>query len=147
MQMLPLSARLAGYFGLIPFAALAVTTLVASPSQSEMASHALVAYAAIIATFVGAIHWGLAAAQQDGSANWQYLWSVVPSLLAWLCLFLQPPPALIAIAVLLVVCLVIDIGAKSAGSFPPAMMQLRYRLTAIAVASLVLAAAFGKEIS
>jgi hypothetical protein len=43
--------------------------------------------------------------------------------------------------------LVIDIRAKSAGSFPPAMMQLRYRLTAITVASLVLAAAFGKEIS
>ncbi len=145
--MLPQTARLAGYAGLIPFAALATATLVASPSDSERAAHALVAYAAIIATFVGAIHWGLAAARHETPANWQYVWSVVPSLIAWLCLFLPGRAAMLTVAGLLITCLAVDARSTFVGAFPANMMSLRYRLTAIAVASLLLAAAFGKNIS
>jgi hypothetical protein len=147
MQTLPQSARLAGYLGLIPFAALAAITLVGSSAQSELAAHALLAYAALIATFVGAIHWGLAAAREEGSANWQYLWSVVPSLIAWLCLFLPGRAALVTVAALLATCLLVDIRATSAGSFPAMLIKLRVQLTAIAMASLLVAATLGKDIS
>jgi hypothetical protein len=146
MPTLPQNARLAGYLGLIPFAALAAATVVASPAQSEQAARALVAYAAIIATFVGAIHWGLAAGRQERPPNWQYLWSVAPSLIAWPCLFLPSRAALLVIAILLSVCLLVDARATHAGAFPANMMKLRYRLTGIAVTGLIVAATFTKHI-
>ena len=142
-----MSARLAGYSGLIPFVALAAATVLASPWQSELAAHALVAYAAIIATFVGAIHWGLAAARQERQESWQYLWSVMPSLMAWLCLFLPDRMALLVVAALLATCLAVDARASYVGAFPASMMKLRYRLTGIAVASLVASATLAKATS
>ena len=52
---MPQIARLLGYGGLIPFAALAALAL--GSSQSAAWIHALIAYGAVILSFVGALHW------------------------------------------------------------------------------------------
>ena len=65
----PQIARLLGYGGLIPFAALAALAL--GSSQSAAWIHALIAYGAVILSFVGALHWafGMLVASSDRRAH------------------------------------------------------------------------------
>lgn len=81
-----------GSLGLLPFFALAVAWwLPLAPPQARALELGLVAYAAVIVTFVGAVHWGLALAtpELDKQQAWQALgWSVAPSLLGWCGLML-----------------------------------------------------------
>jgi len=63
---------------------------------------ALLAYGAVILSFVGALHWGLAMSVphlHGGEGSRLFAGSVVPALLAWVALLL--PPAL-AVAILVV---------------------------------------------
>ena len=46
----------------------------------------LLGYAAIILSFVGALHWGFAMSAPAANAPRLYTWSVVPALLGWLAL-------------------------------------------------------------
>lgn len=96
----PIWPRLLGAAGAVPFVALGALAWL--PSAHQQASHfALVAYGAVILSFVGALHWGFAmtAKQVAGSHHAPgYVWSTVPSLLGWVALLL---PHVIAVVVLL----------------------------------------------
>lgn len=85
-------ATLLGNFGLLPFVALAVAVWMPwEPWQIAKLQAALVAYAAVILSFLGAVHWGLVLATPnlDRSQAWNaLLWGVMPSLLGWLALLM-----------------------------------------------------------
>jgi hypothetical protein len=85
-------ATLLGNFGLIPFFALAAATWVPFGAPYEaFVDHALVGYAALILSFLGAVHWGLALATPalDKAQAWNaFGWGIAPSLLGWLALLL-----------------------------------------------------------
>jgi hypothetical protein len=85
-------ATLLGNFGLLPFVALAVALWMPWESwQIAKLQAALVAYAAVILAFLGAVHWGLALATPtlDRTQAWNaLLWGVMPSLLGWLALLM-----------------------------------------------------------
>jgi len=48
-----------GYAGLLPFVFLAVAIWVVEPGHRSLLGLALASYGAVIASFLGAIHWGL----------------------------------------------------------------------------------------
>ena len=89
----PPAAKWLGGLGAIPFVFLSgISHVPESPFQGQI-SFALTAYGAVILSFLGGIHWGLAIAGSgaDGRKNEtssRLVLSVVPSLIGWGALFL-----------------------------------------------------------
>lgn len=89
----PLTLAL-GAGGLVPFVIFSVVLYAPLPAaEIELARGLLLTYAAVILSFLGAVHWGLALArteagqEPDGLA---LLWGVTPSLIGWLALMFPP---------------------------------------------------------
>ena len=57
----PRTAAWLGVLGVIPFAAGSFLLLLDTHGHSLVASYLLIAYGAVILSFLGAVHWGLAA--------------------------------------------------------------------------------------
>lgn len=83
----PRVVALLGYGGLLPFG-LGALGLLLAPSGHALWQTLLLAYAAIILSFVGALHWGFAMGADASDAPGLYSWSVVPALLGWVALLL-----------------------------------------------------------
>ncbi len=136
----PAWANWLGAGGLIPFAVLALALWWPELGHQAFISQALASYGATIASFLGAIHWGLAMRDHPGAGAGPYLWGVTPSLLAWLALLLPPAGGLLGLAVLLGLCLLVD-----ARRYPHYQLQawlpLRRRLTLVAGLSCLAGAA------
>ncbi|MDP1955773.1 MAG: DUF3429 domain-containing protein [Polaromonas sp.] len=99
-------ARALGAAGLIPFIAGVAAVWLVSP-QDRLPTAALLAYAALIASFLGGIHWGLAMREQTADAA-QLLWGVSPSLLGWLAVLLPPRWGLLLAPATLIACYAVD---------------------------------------
>ena len=133
-------AQRLGYAGLLPFVLLAMVTWMTEPGHRGVAVLALTSYGAVIASFLGAIHWGLV--MRDASKQSLALlgWGVTPSLLAWVALMLSPPVGLLMIAAVLWMCFAVDRQVyprfQAQGWLP-----MRLALTCIASASCVAGAA------
>lgn len=117
MKVLPKVAWVLGYGGLIPFFALTVSLLSGGTGlpQGWMGSHMsmwLAAYAAVILSFLGAVHWGVVLGMQerltDAESNTLLIYSVIPAVLAWFALLLQGKTALLVMAVLIVAAYFVD---------------------------------------
>ena len=136
----PAWASWLGAGGLIPFAVLALALWWPELGHQAFISQALASYGATIASFLGAIHWGLAMRDHPGAGAGPYLWGVTPSLMAWLALLLPPAGGLLGLAVLLGLCLLVD-----ARRYPHYQLQawlpLRRRLTLVAGLSCLAGAA------
>lgn len=85
-------ATLLGNLGLIPLYALSAATWAPFGAPYErFVEQALVGYAAVIVSFLGAVHWGLALATpalNKAQARSAFGWGVVPAAPAWLALLL-----------------------------------------------------------
>ena len=132
-------ARILGLAGLLPFLAGAVAlAALDAPGLKAWAGTALVAYAALIATFLGGIHWGLAM-QGVQPVNVRLGWGVSPSLLAWVAVMLPPGIGLPWLAALLVICYAVDrklyVSARLSG-----WLGLRLQLTCVATLSCLVGA-------
>lgn len=138
--MTPLAAnarlpKLLGYAGAIPFVGLAL--LVHTPeAHQDVLRHALLGYGACIVSFVGAVHWGLWLAT-NGKRSVGLGWSVVPSVAAWVILSLDNRVSLVAMAVVLVCCLVADLCFWRRGELPHWYVRMRVALTTIGALSLL----------
>ena len=126
--------RALGYGGLIPFAGLAALLWLLPPDLVVWVAMGLSAYAALIASFLGGIHWGLAWARTlPGAepAGIHLLWGVVPSLLAWPGLLMPPDAGLAWLGLVLLVCYLVDRRL-----YPPTglghWLKLRFRLSTVA---------------
>jgi hypothetical protein len=81
-----------GYGGLLPFVGAALLCWL-EPSHRSGWTGMLLAYGAVILSFVGALHWGFAMvhpATAGRPMNGMYAWSVMPSLLGWMALLVAP---------------------------------------------------------
>lgn len=129
-----------GYAGLIPFVALAALLWMQDGSTAAFAARAMAAYGATIASFLGAIHWGLAMRGGTDRSLLAYAWGVVPSLVAWYALLSAAAVGLATLGVLLWACYGVDRVV-----YPRYRVQhwlaLRLRLTLVASASCFAAAA------
>jgi drug/metabolite transporter (DMT)-like permease len=122
-----------GYGGLLPFAVLAVAVCWPGGDGRDFYAFVLLAYGATIASFLGAIHWGLAMRSVEAQ-RLAFSWGVAPSLLAWAALLQPTPRGLLLLAVLLLLCYAVDRRL-----YPRHQLQgwlpMRLRLTLVACAS------------
>ena len=128
-----------GYAGLIPFVGLALIMQFLPLTNRPPAVAALVAYGAVITTFLGAIHWGLAMRDAQTVQAVPFVWGVIPSLVAWLALLLSPALGLWILAVLLWVCYAVDRSVYPRHQLH-GWLSMRLRLTVVASASCVFVA-------
>ena len=84
-----------GYLGLIPFLAGAVTALL-SEELVSLALQAFILYSLAILSFMGGVHWGLALIIGTRQST-RLLISVVPLIVAWICLISLPAPLTLAV--------------------------------------------------
>ena len=85
-------ARRLGYAGLIPFVVGASAIwLLQEPSSTDLWGQAVLAYGAVILSFVGAVLWGIVISEGEAVPRpAQLIMSVVPALLGWLSLLIGP---------------------------------------------------------
>ncbi len=86
----PIFAAWIGYVGLIPFLTLAFAIWLLPQAFFLQLHQALLSYAAIILSFMGAIHWGLAMAAKEFVGRLQFAISVIPALIAWFASLTSP---------------------------------------------------------
>jgi ABC-type proline/glycine betaine transport system permease subunit len=82
MSAIPVPALLLGLAGVLPFWA-APLAIWWDPTWWEVAHHQQLVYGALILSFLGGVHWGVAL--KTGDRGWsRFVWSVLPSLIGWL---------------------------------------------------------------
>lgn len=123
-----------GYAGLIPFVAAAGLSWY--PPLSAVASAALLAYAAVILAFLGAVHWGVALHAGRGRSSGRYAWSVLPALTAW-PLLLAPPRYGLPLMALAVFAWWLVERRLIANLLPGWYLHLRDPLSLVAIFSLI----------
>ncbi|MDB5778757.1 MAG: hypothetical protein JWP79_2536 [Polaromonas sp.] len=125
------AARALGLAGLLPFVAGAVALAVLeAPGLRAWAGTALAAYGALIATFLGGIHWGLAM-RGVPPVSARLGWGVSPSLLAWVALLLPVGAGLWLLAALLLACYAVDRTLYASAGLS-GWLGLRLQLTGVA---------------
>ena len=138
----PLGAVFLGVAGLVPFlgfAALAVSGYDGGLGTIGLSPRTILsAYGAVIASFLGGIRWGAAAARGAGSAD--YLIAIVPSLVAWAALAAPAPWDLRVLGILVLVWGVVDQDLSRRGLAPVWLTRLRLVLSGVAGAALLVAA-------
>jgi hypothetical protein len=139
---MPLSVYCLGYGGLIPFVVLA--GLLVLDQDSPRWAPALNAYAAVILSFVGALHWafgmllpGISPQRRD----YCYVWSVIPALMGWVALLIPIPLGHSLLLVGLALAYWQDAVLANHVALPAWYPRLRARLSIVACACLVIAAA------
>jgi hypothetical protein len=139
---IPPQALILGAGGAVPFIVFTFAIWSAPPSFAAWARHALVTYAMVILAFVGALHWGFTMMSPGMSerARWTWMgWSVIPSLAAWGAGMLPYRVAIALLVITFVVHLILDHRFAPVSGLPPWYLRLRRGLTAVVVASLLLA--------
>lgn len=141
----PLAAAVYGAAGLIPFVACAIVAWLFAHPWNSYAFEFQIRYGAVILSFLGAAHWGLALAGAGAGAKadtasactWTRLgWSVAPALVAWVSLLMYPTVALVTQIVGFAAVFFGDLRAVRDGLAPAWYPRLRRPLTAIVVVSL-----------
>ena len=127
--------RLLGWTGLIPFIVAALGTHSNDDSLALYGFLGGTAYGAVILSFLGAVHWGLAMLDKR-SAYW-YVWSVTPALFGFACLLIfDVETRIIALMPLFGLAWLVDRHAATYGLLPNWYMRLRSILTTGALISL-----------
>ncbi|MDP2005719.1 MAG: DUF3429 domain-containing protein [Rubrivivax sp.] len=136
---LPLSARRLGHAGLLPFVAGAALVWLVHEDAHPYATLAMSAYAAVIVSFLGGIHWGLAFRHAEPPLR-LLVWGVLPSLVAWVAVMMPPSAGLVVHGAMLVACYVVDRRVYAAEGVAR-WLTLRFRLSAVAALCCFVAAA------
>ena len=134
----PVALRL-GYAGLLPFVIGAALIWIVRAEALPYVSASLSAYAAVIVSFLGGIHWGFGFRRADPPQS-LFVWGVVPSLVAWVAVVMPAYAGLVLQGAMLVACYLVDrrvYPTEGAAGW----LTLRFRLTVIGALSCFLGAA------
>ena len=128
-----------GYAGLAPFVGGVIAIALAPDGSAQsLAVDLLRYYAAVIASFLGAVHWGAAAQSDNGLREARLRWGVMPALLAWSLLLVPAVAAFVGFAALFALILFVD--CRYLPLLDDAYRRLRVRLSLVVIATLALAA-------
>lgn len=141
LQDAPAPARILAVAGLVPFWVLAVAPrLGVNPPWLQPA---LIGYSAVILSFVGALHWGLAAARDNTERPlpaWRsYGYSVVPALVAWVALLLPYRDALTLLSLAFIAAMFADQRWLAGHGLPSWFVPLRTLISVLVVIALYIA--------
>ena len=140
----PPSAAWLGGLGALPFIALSGAAPFVDSAPRMFIVHALVAYGAVILSFLGGVHWGLAIGSPSNADHQELrtrlIVSVIPSLAGWVALLFPEKTGLLILAAAIAAMLWVDIRATRAGNAPQWYPKLRIPLTFVVVAALLLGA-------
>jgi hypothetical protein len=138
---IPGAALFLGLAGLIPFAAGALSLWAPlGPLVPALGLHLIIAYGAIILSFLGGIRWGTAIGPYDSSRQGlEFAASVLGSLAGLAAVFIPPIPALSLLIAGFLMQALWDVTSVEAGRLPGWFGKLRMLLTAGAVISLTAA--------
>ena len=136
----PALVSVLGYAGLIPFLILVSILWVTPDLHSEKIHQALLSYAAIILSFMGAVHWGLAIANKQQHINRiQLVVSVIPALIAWFSSMTTPVWNYFILILTFVLLTLIDVIFVNKQDAPDWYPLLRFPLTLVVVICLSIA--------
>lgn len=126
---------------LVPFVTGALGLWVTPEAWREWVMEELLAFAAVILAFMGAIHWGLAMRADEGSegAPVQLGLSVIPPLLGWLALSLPINLAIPVFFFAFGTLYFADIWAVKQGLAPAWYTRLRRPISLVIIASMMVA--------
>lgn len=136
--------------GLIPFVSLAVASVLMDGAHAPLLHHPLVTYGAVILSFVGALHWGIAISHPSGSRSDRSVllcWSVVPALLGWFALMLPMGIDLGVLVLAFCLHLFFDLRAMRRHVLPAWYRPARILATTVASLCLLAPLVFGQTLS
>lgn len=139
---MPAPFALPGAAGLVPFVAGALGAWLGPDADRSLVLYFLATYASVILAFVGALHWGVAMMDPAAGRRAQWLaslWSVTPALIGWAALMLPTVTGLRIMAGAFLLQLAMDRALARRHPVPHWFLPLRYRLTAVAAASVFIA--------
>jgi hypothetical protein len=137
---IPRPALLLGWAGVIPFALLTAASVLDVHLWSLDPTAALRAYGACILSFMGGAQWGVLLPRHDGYApSFRYLMSVLPALLAFVCLLIPNTPGLVGLIAGFLALLTYDLLTVHQGLTPRWYAPLRIQLTGVVVVLLGIA--------
>lgn len=138
-DVLPATVAWLGFGGLLPFITLALATVI-DDHHTALWCDALIAYGAVILSFVGALHWGFAMTLSELEPERRsacFVWSVVPSMLAWPALLLSPAMASSLLVAGFIASYWQDTRLAGRARLPAWYLPLRFRLSGVACLCLV----------
>ncbi|MDG2202954.1 MAG: DUF3429 domain-containing protein [Burkholderiales bacterium] len=133
--------KILGYGGLIPF--FGCVALAYGSEQSDFWIYSLHIYGVIIASFLGAISWGLAISSKSMlpvQRDFLVYWGVMPAILGWICMLIPQSVRLIPLLILFLLTLAVDIYICKKHTLPKFWLELRVCLTSGVILALLLAA-------
>jgi uncharacterized protein DUF3429 len=131
-----------GAGGLMPFVVLSGAVWAAPEAYTPALLNWLSSYAAIIASFLGAVHWGVALLHPEMTEQDRGVfmtWSIVPALAGWFALLMPMKTCLLMLIATSVIQFAADRQLASRFHLPDWYLRLRSGLTPVAVLCLVLA--------
>jgi len=135
---LPAAARQVGMAGSGAFVLGALLVWFVNADARPYVALGLSAYAALVVSFLGGVHWGLALRQAaPPSLFW---WATLATLLAWVAMMMPPGAGLVIDGMLLVAGYLVDRRVYPAHGLSH-WLTLRFRQSAIAAFSCFLGAA------
>lgn len=126
------TAKALGYAGLIPFVVFSIGCWIPLPYVTN-APYILITYGAVILSFMGAVHWGVAMANKDQQQGKFFITSVLPALIAWPALLLAQSLALAILLAGFIGLYTYDRSVEKAQALPGWYIPMRTRLTAVVV--------------
>jgi hypothetical protein len=135
-----LLARRLGYAGLLPFVLLAALLWTVRADVQGFVAIALAGYGAVVASFLGGVHWGIAAHLPAQDAKFHYAWGIAPSLMGWVAVVMPAYAGLPLLGLILLACYGVDRRSYPAVGWA-GWLPMRLQLTVVAVLSCVLGAA------
>ncbi len=126
------TAWLIGLAGLLPFAGSALAFFAAPAPWQGFAEGALIAYGAVILSFLGAVHWGLALrapVEEAAHGSARLALGVVPAILGWVALLLPDVFALPLLALAILGTAGVEQWARGLGLVPGDYLVLRWVLS------------------
>ena len=133
-NIIPKPAFWLGYAGLIPFF---IAALLFHTSGSASYGAALIGYGAVILSFLGGVRWGLAIVDSSSkSLLLPLFYSILPSLIGWIALFLPSQMGFILLSCGFFATLLADMKLKNS---PTWYARLRIPLSLGAITCLIFA--------
>jgi hypothetical protein len=138
---LPFLAVVLGIVGVIPFVICGLGSVATNFIGAQIAIQLLLAYGAVVLSFLGGIHWGVSLATDEGTRQRLTL-GVLPSLLGWLTLALalysgRPALGVALLIVLFFVAAAAEWKGHLHGGIPSGYIVLRIAVTVAIEAILI----------